>query len=643
MMIQVVLANCTNQLSVRSSDKTNGRVDDVLSTSNVIVDCADALQYLSFATAINLPAHDLLSGYLILKSWGKPYPPENSSFTASTYIGSYGDCIGTQQQLDMSYCIYDMQIGPDLDMSHDLASTIPIAIKEGNKNSDRSLSLVNIAGEVCSRAISIISTRPSSCPTVDVSYDVSAKLTLMVCVVLCSLVIIGTVLDFVLKDTIDRGQHEMVIVGTINLLTSFSLVKTISLVFTTKPSSASLKAIGGIRVMSMLWIIANHTWQAVNTYSEYVVNKSAASNKVKEFSFQPIVNVTFAVETFILLGGLLVAYTTFNDMEKHGKFRILYFYVYRLFRISSLYYLFIFVAIRVIPKLGSRPVYNWRMISYDTCQQYWWTNILYINNIVPVLSCLGHTWYMALDMQFFIISPLFVVLLYTNRRIGLGIMATVMIISVAIVGVITAINKHNANLFADPDFVSNIKYLYCKPYFRINAYLIGILLGYILYKKYTFHVSSTMPAVLCLPVIYGTYKIWHDKPFSEFENLMYQMFSRTAWSAGIAVLIYNCNQNNNFIQKSANRVLSWKGWDPLVNLTFAAYLIHYVVLDYIMGLMHTPYVFNDNVYMVLFMATTIISYLVAILMTLCVELPMINVVKILFQVAGIQPREKLCN
>jgi len=518
------------------------------------------------------------------------------------------------------------------------------------------VSLVSTASDVCTAGmtnVTIDSKGLSSCPVVDVSYDITTILTLVVCGVFCCLVMVGTLLDwFVMKGTTEKGlvkSHEVLPIGITKFFTLFSLLKNISFVFTTKPSSMSLKAVGGIRVISMLWIIANHTWQAINMYNENVLNKLAASNKAKEFGFQPIVNVTFAVETFILLGGLLTAYTAFKDMEKHGKFRTFYYYIYRFFRISSLYYLFIFVAIKIIPKLGSGPVYNWRLLSYNTCQQYWWTNILYINNIVPVLSCLGHTWYMALDMQFFLVSPLFIVLLYKNRRIGLSVIATVMVASVAIVGVITAVNKHNVNLFADPDFVSNIKYLYCKPYFRINAYLIGIVLGYILHKNCTFQISKILqnlvsvilPAVLCVPVVYGTYKIWHNHPFSELETLLYQMFSRTAWSIGIALIIYSCNQSSNeFMQKSANKFLSWHGWDPIVKLTFAAYLIHYVVLDYMMGTMRTSYLFSDPMYMILFMAATTISYSIALVMTLCVELPMINIVKLLFQSVGIQPREK---
>ena len=43
-----------------------------------------------------------------------------------------------------------------------------------------------------------------------------------------------------------------------------------------------------------------------------------------------------------------------------------------------------------------------------TCDRYWWYHILYINNFkIESLACVGHAWYLANDMQFFILSPLF--------------------------------------------------------------------------------------------------------------------------------------------------------------------------------------------------------------------------------------------
>ena len=42
------------------------------------------------------------------------------------------------------------------------------------------------------------------------------------------------------------------------------------------------------------------------------------------------------------------------------------------------------------------------------CDKYWWYNILYINNFKQDAGlCVGHVWYLANDMQFFLLSPIF--------------------------------------------------------------------------------------------------------------------------------------------------------------------------------------------------------------------------------------------
>ena len=58
----------------------------------------------------------------------------------------------------------------------------------------------------------------------------------------------------------------------------------------------------------------------------------------------------------------------------------------------------------------------------DSCPEGWWTNLLYINNLYsgpdpqtgPALNkfgCLGYTWYLANDTQFYILSPILLITL----------------------------------------------------------------------------------------------------------------------------------------------------------------------------------------------------------------------------------------
>ena len=55
------------------------------------------------------------------------------------------------------------------------------------------------------------------------------------------------------------------------------------------------------------------------------------------------------------------------------------------------------------------------------CKDYWWTNLLYINNLWPWSTtgiCVGQTWYLSNDMQFFCLAPIFIYALWKSPIIG---------------------------------------------------------------------------------------------------------------------------------------------------------------------------------------------------------------------------------
>ena len=96
---------------------------------------------------------------------------------------------------------------------------------------------------------------------------------------------------------------------------------------------------------------------------------------------------------------------------------------------------------------GASP--NWQNVRYasEGCRWNWWSHLLYVNNYIWVkpeleasslsyallsmnvsiilitlyyrLQCMGETWYLACDMQMFLISPLFIYLLWRWRKIGI--------------------------------------------------------------------------------------------------------------------------------------------------------------------------------------------------------------------------------
>ena len=81
--------------------------------------------------------------------------------------------------------------------------------------------------------------------------------------------------------------------------------------------------------------------------------------------------------------------------------------VYWYFRLTIVYGFVLTFFIHVLPYLGYGPVWSTVDNYLDDCGEYWWTNLLYINNFYPSFNnhCITGTWYLSVDMQLYAISP----------------------------------------------------------------------------------------------------------------------------------------------------------------------------------------------------------------------------------------------
>ena len=73
---------------------------------------------------------------------------------------------------------------------------------------------------------------------------------------------------------------------------------------------------------------------------------------------------------------------------------------------------------------GSGP--NHRFVSEaEDCARNPWVNLLYINNFDGIVEnqggCLGVTWYLANDMQFFLIAPPIIYMTWHWKKIGFAL------------------------------------------------------------------------------------------------------------------------------------------------------------------------------------------------------------------------------
>ena len=149
------------------------------------------------------------------------------------------------------------------------------------------------------------------------------------------------------------------------------------------------------------------------------------------WSIEVILNGFSSVDTFFFMSGLLVAYLTFFELE-NKRFNLGLFYAHRYVRLTIPLVLVIAWTAVIEPLLGSGFYWDTGITSTTArwCREGWWTNLLYINNFYAGTDgiCLGQTWYLACDMQMFVVSPLVILPLFywRKRHGGLIVWAVVM-------------------------------------------------------------------------------------------------------------------------------------------------------------------------------------------------------------------------
>ena len=445
-----------------------------------------------------------------------------------------------------------------------------------------------------------------------------------------------------------------------DLIVSFSLYKTVPAIISTHQPASAISCINGMRVISMFWVILGHIYIFSLTAS-VLDNTSDLFSFAKRFSAQPILNGFLSVDTFFVLSGLLVSYLTLREMNrKKGRFPFLSYYLHRFLRLTPTYMFVMFFIWGLFEYMGNGPTFKYSAQALaSSCKKYWWTNLLYINNFVPSNfndECIGWVWYLANDMQFFVISPLLLIPLYYFLPAGLIAVLVLLLASFGVTGFIAGYYGFPANEFGGlfygtdirpPDFPDQSSEIYGKPYCRISPYLVGIVLGYIFFKNYHFKlhyivnwvihlVLWALAIVFGMSTVYGLYSSFNGHHVTGTENVMYYMFSRFTWGLALALLAFSCHNGYGGV---INHFLSLPFWVPLGRLTFNAYLVHPVVIFGLYTSLRNNLHFDTNTMVVYTIASCVLSYGIAGVISVFVEFPLSNVEMSVFKLFGVKRGE----
>lgn len=408
-------------------------------------------------------------------------------------------------------------------------------------------------------------------------------------------------------------------------------------VLNTDVPEGELLCIHGIRFLSMSWVILGHAYM---TGIEQIKNMLDLMKYVDGFLFQIVLQGFYSVDSFFVLSGFLLAYLSMKEFAKtKGRIAWPYFYIHRYIRLTPIYMVILGFFTTVYLYLGSGPY--WLDGNVDkNCQKDWWKNLIYINNFDDQKDqCMAWSWYLANDMQFFIISPLFLISLWRWPKVGYSLIGIFLLASCLANFFITyhfelmagVFNLSQAAMTSLTKYMDYFNKIYIKPYTRIGPYLIGILTGYILFKKkaagnfrhsLVFLISGwTIASAITLPCVFGLY---HSNP-SNVGNSFYNALNRTGFAIGLAWIIYVCLIGQGGI---VNRILSYKFFIPLSRLTYTAYLIHPMIMTGYFTSLRAPILFNHPTMVFLFLGFMVVTYALSLPVALVLESPVVSLEKL---------------
>lgn len=417
-----------------------------------------------------------------------------------------------------------------------------------------------------------------------------------------------------------------------DLLLAFSLPKNWSALLSTKRSSDDIESVHGIRFFNAIMLLLCHKSMSVfyNGYS----NRTEMSEGIGQHWTTIARAASLYTDPFIMLSGLLTTYAYVKKLERGQEIKMVQELKNRYIRlVPSLAALIMFCTF-VLPWLGSGPMWNLVIKSHsDICKQHWWRNLLFIHNWFGFENmCLTHTHHVGIDTQLFLVSPLFVWLLWSKPKRGFAILGTIAIISTMLRFYFTYF--HELSFFVY--FGSSVSQMfrtadlsYVMPTHRLTVYLMGVSLGYILrhcgrdFKLKQSHLTLGWTlALICfyLSVISPSFMGRVGYKYEAIHAANYAAFAPITWCFLFGWIIFT-----SYIGKggSIGRFFSWRGFLVCTRLSYALYLTQFPVFFYNVGLTKAP--IQYSLFIMFNMKETIAIFMVSALLTLLFEMPAQNV------------------
>lgn len=269
----------------------------------------------------------------------------------------------------------------------------------------------------------------------------------------------------------------------------------------------NLRFLNAFKVMIMFWIINGHIMLLMIQTAKNILYSDALLNGLMHF----LIGATFGVDLFFTMTGFLTSYLIFNSgmAYKMKPATWLYLSFHRYWRLAPMYLITFWFSRSVMQLVGSGPLWDYGtsdltfrgLCNYES----WWFPFTLTSNLHGLFEeCMITSWYISCDMQFWLISPVFIYLLAKKPMHGwIASIATIVMSSKLRYDSLIVDQSARFDELVQPraDIFMRVSHdlpaLYTHPHYRISAYIVGLLAGHYVYMlkagKWTSSLTAGCP------------------------------------------------------------------------------------------------------------------------------------------------------
>ncbi|XP_047991968.1 O-acyltransferase like protein-like isoform X2 [Leguminivora glycinivorella] len=421
------------------------------------------------------------------------------------------------------------------------------------------------------------------------------------------------------------------------LRSCFSVYGNTDRLLTLASKPGALDCLDGVRTLSILWVITGHSLLVhFGTYLSNILDYAEWSENLRAAY---LLAADFSVDSFFVLSGLLLVYTAARKMKPMQLIKNLHlFYLHRLLRMFPLLAAAVLLQASLFHQVTDGV--RWNRVAWETqkCRDHWWSALLHVQNIVnPRGICLSHSWYLSVDVQLHILSPLVLFWVLGRRRSAWAGLAAAVLGSLTFVIVYSFLKN-----FSGQQDTQYTVYFYQNTLARSPAFIIGMLTGYVL------HVTRNKKIVMpwwsvclghALAIVLSGYCMYHVHPaWSQLAINFNTALVRPAWAVALCWLIVACV---NGYAGPINWFLSLNLWKFVARISYAMYIFHYPMQFIMVGANIMPVYFHFETVFIYLASDVAYAVIVAIAMCVLVDAPFSTLIRRLMAVIAPTPPKKL--